>query len=109
MVSRLLSTSGVRFIYFSSRGVPIYVSCPAVASLELWWWAPLQVRGCVLSGWGVAIFKGEVLFTFGTRGFLTNINGIAALGVRDSTRLTSWSSSPLEAEGLGVISWGTPL
>jgi len=41
--------------------------------------------------------------------FWYNINGIAALCVRDYTQLTSWNSSPLEAEGLGVISWGTPL
>ena len=37
------------------------------ASLELWW-APLQVKGYVLCGWGVAISMGEVPSTFGTRG-----------------------------------------
>ena len=36
--------------------------------LELWWWAPLQFQGCVLSDWGVVISMGEVLSTFGTRG-----------------------------------------
>ena len=39
-----------------------------LAPLELWWRAPLKLRGCVLSDWGVGGSLGDVLSTFGTRG-----------------------------------------
>ena len=39
-----------------------------LAPLELWWRAPLKLRGCVLSDWGVSGSLGDVLSTFGTRG-----------------------------------------
>ena len=38
------------------------------ALLELWWRPPVELRGCVLSGWGVGGSTGEVLSIFGTRG-----------------------------------------
>ena len=39
-----------------------------LAPLELWWRAPLKLRGCVLSDWGVGGSLGDVLSTFVTRG-----------------------------------------
>ena len=35
-----------------------------LAPLELWWRAPFEVKGCVLSGWGVGASTEEVLSTF---------------------------------------------
>ena len=33
--------------------------------LKLWWRAPLEGSGCVLSSWGVLVSLGEVLCAFG--------------------------------------------
>ena len=35
-----------------------------LAPLELWWRAPFEVKGCVLSGWGMGASTEEVLSTF---------------------------------------------
>jgi len=38
-----------------------------VQGVELWWRAPLELRGCVLSGFGAGGCTGEVLSTLGPR------------------------------------------
>ena len=66
VVCKLFSTC-VRFISISNRWAPLMCDVQ-LAPLELWWRAPLEVKGCVLSGWGVGGFMGDALSTFGTRG-----------------------------------------
>ena len=71
------------------------------APIELWWWAPLVLRGCVLCGWGVGGSKGEVLSTFSASGsslillglFLSSCEGLHSTYFRELVSFCSRGAS----------------
>ena len=70
------------------------------APLKLWWRAPLEEQGCVLSGWGVHVSMGEVLSTFGVMGsslilvglLLSNCEGLHSTSFRELISIGGRSS-----------------
>ena len=70
------------------------------APLKLWRRAPLEGRGCVLSGWGIIVSTWEVLSAFGAMGSSLLFVGFL-LSSCQGLHLTSFSDLfSLEAEGL---------